>query len=148
MAVSPNSARLRKLMKETVDIARNVQVISLTGAGATKTLAASESGAVILMGGSDESTLTLPPVTDGLWFKVFVTTEHEHVIQAQSDVMQGNYRHNSATTTMTRVAIADKGKLTLHSSGRAIGDTLEFYSDGTNWYVDGIVNNALTQATL
>jgi len=135
-------------MKTTKDIGRNVEVISLTGSGATKILVAGESGSIILLGGSDASTVTLPPVEDGLWFKIYVTSEAQHVVKAQSDVMQGNYRHNSATTTMTRIAISDKGKLTLHSSGRAIGDTLEFYCDGTNWYVDGIVNNALTQATL
>ena len=148
MAVTPNSARLKKLMGITNDVPHRVNTITLSGSGATKTLVASESGAIIFMGGSDASTLTLPAVADGLYFEVYVTSAFLHIIQAQDDVLQGNYRHNSALTTMTRVAIADKGKLTLHSSGRAIGDRLQFWCDGTNWWVDGIVNNALTEATL
>ena len=157
MAVTPNLARLKKLMAEiTTDIAMTgarlngleQQTISLTGSGATKQLEASDSGCVVFMSGSDPSTLTLPAVADGLRFTVYITSAQIHVIQAKSNVMQGNYRHNSATTTMTRVAIANKGKLTLHSSDRAIGDRLEFWCDGTNWYVDGIVNNALTEGTV
>ena len=124
------------------------QTITLSGAGATKTLTADDSGAIVFMGGSDASTLTLPAPADGLYFEVFATTALSHIVQATDDILQGNYRHNSATTTMTRVLIEDKGKITLHASGRAVGDRLQFWCDGTNWWVDGIVNNAVTLATL
>ena len=148
MAVTPNSARLKKLMGVTNEIPHRLNTITLSGTGATKTLVAAESGAIVFMGGSDASTLTLPAPEDGLYFTVYATTALSHIMVATDDIFQGNYRHNSATTTMTRVAIADKGKLTLHASGRAIGDRLQFWCDGTNWWVDGIVNNALTEETL
>ena len=144
MAVTPNKARLKKLMGIT-DTPRRVEVVSIDS---NTTLAASQSGTIVFLGGGSATTLTLPAVEAGLHFEVYVTTEQQHVIAAQSNVMQGNYRHNTAATTIVRVAISDKGKLTLHSSGRAIGDRLLFWCDGTNWYVDGFVNNALTQGTV
>jgi len=143
MAVSPNKARLRKLMGET-NTPRRVKVVSVS----TDTeLSADQSGSIIFLGGGSARTLTLPAISAGLTYEVYITTEHQHIIAAQTAVLQGNYRHNSATTTMTRVAIVNKKTLTLHSSGRAIGDRLQFWCDGTNWYVDGIVNNALTLGT-
>lgn len=125
------------------------QTITLSGSGATKVLTADDSGSIIFMGGSDASTLTLPAPEEGLNFEVYVTTEHQHIIQTTglAAVLQGNYRHNSAATTIVRVAITDGKKLTLHSSGRAKGDRLQFWCDGTNYHVDGIVNQALTVTT-
>jgi len=145
MAVTPNRQRLKKLMGITEEVPRRMNVISVTGA--TKVLSATDSGALVLMANAGGiCTITLPAPDVGLHFEIYAATEQEHVIQATAAILQGNYRHNSATTTMTRVAITDKTSLTLHNSGRAIGDRLEFWSDGTNWYVDGIVNNVLTLA--
>jgi hypothetical protein len=127
-----------------VNTPRRVEVVTVKS---NTTLSETQSGSIIFLGGASATTLTLPAIDAGLFFEVYITSEQEHVISAQTAVLQGNYRHNSATTTMTRVAIADKKTLTLHSSGRAIGDRLLFWCDGTNWYVDGIVNNTLTQGT-
>jgi len=146
MAISPNKARLKKLMGITDAVPRRLNVITVTATA--RILDADESGAFVLLTGGSPSTLTLPVPAAGLHYEVYIGSEQEHIVQAQSNVMQGNYRHNSATTTMTRIAVSNKGKLTLHSSGRAIGDRLQFWSDGTDWYVDGIVNNAVTQATI
>ena len=51
MAVTPNSARLKKLMGLTNDVPHRLNTITLSGSGATKTLVATESGAIIFMGG-------------------------------------------------------------------------------------------------
>ena len=144
MAVSPNKARLRKLMGQT-NTPRRQQVISVTS---NTTLKDDQAGSIIFLGGGSATTLTLPAVSAGLHYEVYITTEEQHVIAAATNVMQGNYRHNSDATTMTRVAISNKGTLTLHSTGREIGDRLQFWCDGTNWYVDGIVNNLLGQGTV
>tara|TARA_R110000851_G_scaffold91581_4_gene199905 strand:+ start:864 stop:1307 length:444 start_codon:yes stop_codon:yes gene_type:complete len=147
MAVTPNRQRLKKLMGITEEVPRRMNVISVTDA--TKVLSATDSGALVLMANaSGICTITLPAPDVGLHFEIYAATAQLHKIQTDSEatILQGNYRHNSATTTMTRIAVVDKKSITLHSSGRAIGDRLEFWSDGTNWYVDGIVNNTLTLA--
>ena len=145
MAVTPNSARLKKLMGITNDVPHRMNTITVTST--TRTLQPSESGAIVFLAGT-ACTVTLPAPADGLYYEFYSTTEVLHIVQAQTNVINGNYRHNSATTTMTRVAVVNQGKLTLHSSGRAIGDRLQFWSDGTNWWLDGIVNHALTVTTV
>lgn len=139
----------RELQMNGATIVGNMRkTISLTGADATQTLTADDNGAIIFMGGSNASEVTLPAVQDGLWFEVYMTTAHEHIVKAKTNVMQGNYRHNSNSTTMTRVAISNKGKLTINSSHAKIGDRLQFWCDGTNWHVDGITNNVLVLGTV
>jgi len=122
------------------------QVVSLTGAGATKTLTADDTGAIVKMGGSNASTVTLPSVSVGLKFRFVAVTAHAHVINGGASVIEGGYHHNTNAATVARVAILNKSSLTLHNSNSAIADTLEFWSDGTSWYVSGIVNDVITQA--
>jgi hypothetical protein len=122
------------------------QVVSLTGAGATKVLTADDSGAIVKMGGSNASTVTLPAVSAGLKFRFVAVTAFAHVINGGSNVVEGGYHHNTNGATVARVAIVNKSTLTLHNSNSAIADTLEFWSDGTSWYVNGIVNDIITQA--
>tara|TARA_R110002074_G_scaffold45569_3_gene117733 strand:+ start:214 stop:687 length:474 start_codon:yes stop_codon:yes gene_type:complete len=123
------------------------QVVTLSGAGATETLSASDSGAIVNMGGSNASTVTLPAVGAGLSFRFVATTAHAHVINGGESVIEGGYHHNTNAATVARVAIVNKSALTLHNSNSAIADTLEFWSDGTSWYVSGIVNDVITQTS-
>ena len=146
MAVQPNKARLKKLMSITSDVPRKMNIITVSAT--TKKLSAEDSGAFVILTGGSASTAILPAPEAGLHFEFYAGSAEVHIIQAGSNVIQGNYRHNTAATTIVRVAVEDKGKLTLHSSNRAIGDRLELWSDGTSWYVDGIVNNALTLGTV
>jgi hypothetical protein len=103
MAVTPNKARLKKLMGIT-DTPRKLSVLNVSS---DTTLTAGQSGTMIFLGGGSATTLTLPAVESGLHFEVYITTEQQHVIAAQDTVLQGNYRHNSATTTCTRIAISN-----------------------------------------
>jgi hypothetical protein len=120
-------------------------LISLTGAGATATLTAEDTGCVVKMGGSNASTVTLPAVAAGLSFRFVAVTAHAHVITGGAAVIEGGYHHNSNGGTVARVAIVNKTTITLHNSNSAIADTLECWSDGTSWYMSGIVNDAITQ---
>ena len=122
------------------------QVVTLSGADATKTLTADDSGAIVQMGGSNASTVTLPAVQAGLSFRFVATTAHAHIINGGATKMQGGYHHNTNASTIDRIAISNKSSLTLHNSNAAIGDTLECWCDGTNWYFSGIVNDVITQA--
>ena len=123
------------------------QVITLSGAGATKTLEATDSGAIVQLGGSDLSVVTLPAVEAGLNFRFVATTAaFAHKIDGGASVIQGGYHHNTNAATVARVAVVDKSSLALHSLNTMIGDTLDLWCDGTNWYVNGIVNDVITQA--
>ncbi len=142
MAVTPNRQRLKKLMGITEEVPRRMNVISVTGA--TKVLSATDSGALVLMANAGGiCTITLPAPDVGLHFEIYAATEQLHKIQTDSEatILQGNYRHNTNATTIVRVAVVDKKSITL-GSNKAIGDRLEFWSDGTNWYIDGIINDA------
>lgn len=123
------------------------QVITLSGAGATKTLEATDSGAIVQLGGSDLSVVTLPAVEAGLNFRFVATTAtFAHKIDGGAGVIQGGYHHNTNAATIARVAVVDKSSLALHGTSTRIGDTLDLWCDGTNWYVNGIVNDVITQA--
>tara|TARA_R100000664_G_C2648954_1_gene70465 strand:- start:39 stop:503 length:465 start_codon:yes stop_codon:yes gene_type:complete len=124
----------------------NTDVISLTGAGATRALTADDSGAIVRMGGSNASTVTLPSAAEGLKFRFVATTAHAHVINGGAASIQGGYHHNTNAATVARVAVSDKSSLTLHNSNAAQGDTLEMWCDGEDWHVSGIVNDVITQA--
>ena len=122
------------------------QIIILSGSGATKTLTSTDSGAIVALGGSDISTVTLPAVEKGLHFRFVATTAaFAHKIQGGASVIQGGYHHNTAGTTIVRIAVEDKTSLALHGSSTMIGDTLEFWCDGTNWIVSGIINAVISQ---
>mgnify|MGYP003121432257 CR=1 FL=1 len=122
------------------------QVVSLTGASASRQLTAEDSGAIINMAGSNASTVTLPALKSGIKFRFVATTAHAHIINGGATKMQGGYHHNTNAATIARVAISNKTSLTLHNSNSAQGDTLECWCDGTNWHFSGIVNDVITQA--
>ena len=121
-------------------------VVSIIGSGTTKVLLASESGAIVRMGGSNFSTVTLPAVQAGLNFRFVAVTAHAHLINGGNSVIEGGYHHNSNTTTCTRVPILNKTSLKLNGTNPLIGDTLECWCDGVSWYFSGIVNHVITQA--
>jgi hypothetical protein len=122
------------------------KTITLTGADATHSLTSEETGAVVLMGGSNTSTVTLPAVSAGLRYTFVASSAQNHLINGGASVIQGSYFHSANKGTVAHVAISNKVSLKLHDTNPAIGDHLEFWCDGTNWYVSGLVNNALTQA--
>tara|TARA_Y100000310_G_scaffold307283_1_gene349250 strand:+ start:789 stop:1265 length:477 start_codon:yes stop_codon:yes gene_type:complete len=128
------------------NFANVIKVASLTGAGATKTLTAADSGTLVILNGSDASTVTLPGVANGLHFKIIAGSAYAHVIQGATDVLQGCVWDNSDGATLARTAIADKGKITL--ANPAIGDHITVISNGTNWYVEGWLNDTPSLGTL
>jgi len=108
----------------------------------TVQLTQAQSGATVILGGSGVGTATLPAVAAGIWFNFMVVSVHQHVINGGASVMQGCIHHNTNGSTLARVAGANESSLTLHASNAAIGDSVRIVSDGTNWYVDGVVNDA------
>jgi hypothetical protein len=94
----------------------NTDVVTLTGSGATRALTADDSGAIVNMGGSNASTVTLPTAAEGLKFRFVATTAHAHVINGGASSIQGGYHHNTNAATVARVAISNKSSLTLHKA--------------------------------
>ena len=118
------------------------QVISLTGAGATQSLTASDSGALVVLAGSNPSTVTLPAAQAGAEFEIFAASAYNHVINGGNSKIQGAIYDNSNATTLARTAVTNRSSITLANG--AIGDCLTLISDGTNWYVKGWVNDTPT----
>tara|TARA_Y100000593_G_C4043014_1_gene206103 strand:+ start:48 stop:449 length:402 start_codon:yes stop_codon:yes gene_type:complete len=123
----------------------NSVLTTITVSNTTKVLVNTDSGALILATGAGASTVTLPAVEDGLHFKFFAGSAQAHVLKAATAVIQGFVYDNTNGTTLARTAIADKLSITLVNP--AIGDVMNVWSDGTNWYVDGILNQTPTLGT-
>ena len=68
-------------LNQTTLVGSLQKTISLTGAGAEKILTADDNGALIILGGSNASTVELPVVSDGLRFTVYATTLTEQRLQ-------------------------------------------------------------------
>tara|TARA_B100000287_G_C20004893_1_gene532111 strand:- start:38 stop:502 length:465 start_codon:yes stop_codon:yes gene_type:complete len=121
-------------------------VIKLTGAGATRQLSAEDSHAVVIWAGSNASTCTLPALQEGLRYTFFSATAHAHVLNGGVSKLQGSVIHNTNGTTLARQAVSNRTSITMHASNGAVGDFVECWCDGTNWYVQARTNNAVTLA--
>ena len=113
-------------------LALNVETIT----GAT-TLTASDSGKLFTLSGSAGAQVTLPSVSIvgfNARFTVgatFATTNW--TIVSPTSVIQG-----SADVNSTLVPGANENTISFVASAETIGDYIEIYSDGTNFYAYGI----------
>ena len=148
MAFSQNIARLRDLLqnfdigevKLLKDMSHQKAVLSV---GSDKTLDPSESGRLVwLESSSGAFDLTLPSVAAGLHYRMMVT-EHTPTgaitIAAGSAIIFGKINE-------TEVDTGDDGPGSNGNTGvsnliigvsAVRGDWVEFYSDGTSWYIHG-----------
>ena len=148
MAFSQNIARLRSLLKNfQVDEVKLLKGLSeqraVVSVGSTKTLDPLESGRLVWLESSGGAfTLTLPSVAAGLHYRMMVT-EHTPTgaitIAAGSAIIFGKINEtevddgedgpgSSAATGVSNLIIG----VSAHK-----GDWVEFYSDGTGWYIHG-----------
>tara|TARA_R110002110_G_scaffold58154_6_gene165422 strand:- start:423 stop:884 length:462 start_codon:yes stop_codon:yes gene_type:complete len=149
MGNQPSAARMKKLMggnKITPsDIGAPTQqrkTISIDNT--SRDLLDTESGAMIFLGGAGIATVTLPAMGEaGVYFNFMTTDVLRHVINGGAGLLQGCIHHNTAGTTIGRVAIVDGVSITMHISAQAIGDRIRITSNGTNWYVEGLTNAAV-----
>jgi hypothetical protein len=154
MPFNQNIDRLKKLLQDFA-VPRIMMTGQLTGDRkklyqTTKVLTVSDSGALLQpVSGIAVYTLPLAADSEGVHFTFISGVAGAHVIKTTGleSTMYGAYTHNGGAfgTTYTRVAIDDKASLT-HLVGSSLGDTLHFYSNGTNWMVEGHSHAALTQA--
>jgi len=118
-------------------------IVSLEGEGAVRVLTGADSGAIVRLGGSNLSTVTLPALAAGLNFRFVAVTAFAHKIQGGASKIQGGYHHNNNGTTCNHVPVANRTSIAL-GGNVVVGDTLEMWSDGVNWYVNGLINGAAT----
>ena len=114
----------------------------------SRTLLASESGAMVFLGGAGIATCSLPAMGNaGVYFDFMTIDVLRHVINGGAGLLQGCIHHNTAATTIGRVAVTNGVSITMHISAQAIGDRIRITSNGTNWYVEGLTNAAVGIAT-
>jgi len=148
MAFSQNIARLRSLLKEfdigEVKLLKDMSYQRATMSVSTdKTLDPSESGRLVFVtGASGTVALTLPSAAAGLHYRVMVTEDtpsNAITIGAGSAIIFGKVNE-------TEVDTGDDGPGSSGATGvsnviigtSAIkGDFVEFYSDGSAWYMFG-----------
>tara|TARA_Y100000310_G_scaffold309351_1_gene353345 strand:- start:592 stop:1053 length:462 start_codon:yes stop_codon:yes gene_type:complete len=107
------------------------------------TLTASDSGSVVFLDGSTTHDVTLPSAKAGLCFTFFLTdaTADVDVVQAGASedfvgaIVDGAGTKDSGTASDTKIIFDQSG-------GATVGDWVYLISDGTNWYVQGLCDNA------
>jgi hypothetical protein len=103
-----------------------------------------ETGSVIVLTRGSATTVTLPALAKGLNFRILMGSAQAHVIDGGAAKIQGDLIDCSNAATLARTAVTNITSIT--TANTAIGDYLDFLSDGTNWYVTGIINDTPTLA--
>ena len=148
MAFSQNIARLRDLLqnfevgevKLLKDMSYQKAVLSV---GSAKTLDPSESGRLVFLESSAGAfQITLPSVAAGLHYRLMVTEDTPTgaiTIAAGSAIIVGKI--NETEVDDTEAGPGSNGNtgvsnLIIGTTAHR-GDWVEFYSDGTSWYIHG-----------
>lgn len=109
----------------------------------TNVITASESGKTFFLDLVGGFTSTLPVVAAGLRFRFIVktapTTAYIITTNAGANLLYGHMLERAGTAG---VAGAAQDTFNFVASQAKIGDWVEFYSDGTNWYYHGMVDVA------
>ena len=133
------------------ELAEKVQKPSDTEAiTAANTITAAESGTRFVMNTATARIQTLPTAAAGLeyWFYVGATEptgSHTIVTASSANVIVGNV--SSPEDAAGNVAtVTDADTISLVASKAVHGDYVHVWSDGTNWYLDGMckVQDAIT----
>tara|TARA_A100001201_G_scaffold35987_1_gene37994 strand:- start:11265 stop:11684 length:420 start_codon:yes stop_codon:yes gene_type:complete len=108
---------------------------------AAVTLTAADSGKWYKLDASAGVTVTLPSVKSGLNFRFVVAsafaTTNFIIDSAEGDNINGILVVNGAS-----VAASGEDQINFVASAESIGDFVELWSDGSNWFVYGIGNSA------
>lgn len=109
----------------------------------TNVILAAENGRTYYLDLIGGFTSTLPAPALGLWFRFIVktapTTAYIITTNAGADILYGMMMERAGGAG---VAGAGRDTFNFVASQAKIGDWVEFYSDGTNWYYRGMVDVA------
>ena len=129
-------------LKLKTDAAGNVVSVAATKVlTAASTLTAADSGKTLFLGSATDFATTLPAPAAGLNFRFIVktlatTTAHTIVTNGGADLIFGQILSSDGLAA-TLASAKDTVNLTKGATGGVVGDSIEFLSDGTNWYVKG-----------
>lgn len=125
-------------INQACDESANSEVVA-----ATNVIEASESGKTFFLNAAGGFTSTLPAPALGLRFRFIVktapTTSYVITTNGGSNIMYGHMLERAGTAG---VAGAARDTFNFVANQSIIGDWVEFYSDGTNWYYHGMVDVA------
>lgn len=117
---------------------RNAEVVTTTNV-----IAATENGTTYYLNAAGGFTSTLPAPALGLKFRFIVktapTTAYIIVTTSGANLMYGMMLERAGTAG---VAGAARDTFNFVANQAIVGDWVEFYSDGTNWYYHGMVDVA------
>jgi hypothetical protein len=108
----------------------------------TRAIEASDSGKTFYLGDVDGFTCTLPAPALGLKYRFIVKlapTEASYIIDTGAANIMYGMIETSPVDDAARAVTAQQ-KITFVVDVALIGDWVELQSDGTNWYVSGMVN--------
>jgi len=155
MAISTNLERLN--YDSTDGCIAPGQHVEVIAAGSTKTLAAADSGALVMLDQADGSIITLPTPALGIKFTFAVTvsvTSNSHIIGgAAGEFLLGGLQMMIDTTAVSEGQFLDGAThLTLthngSTTGGLIGTVYEFTGiSTTQWNVTGLCAGSGTLAT-
>ncbi len=128
----------------TAPVLTNPVVSGLVGPGsaeivtATNVILASESGTTYFLNSATEFVSTLPAPALGLCFRFIVTAapsgaSYTVVCSAAATLIKGHVL--TSATAIADSGTAGEGTLTFVDGQAVAGDWAEFWSDGTNWFV-------------
>jgi len=113
---------------------------------ASNVITADESGSVFFLNSGTEFASTLPAPVAGLHFTFIVKAapsgaNYTIVTNGGSNIIQGQ-----AVVNCAAVPAVDEDSINLVSAAAAVGDDVELWCDGTNWYVagQGVAAGAIT----
>lgn len=111
---------------------------------ATNVITAIENGKTFFLAAAAGFETTLPAVAAGLRFKFIVktapTSNGYTITGSPADSIFGTVACSGAEATINGVTASAADNVILVHNQAAVGDFVEFYCDGTNWYVTGNVN--------
>ncbi len=120
-------------------IVDNTEVVA-----ATNVITAAESGKTFFLNVATGFESTLPTAAAGLHFRFIVATAPTSngytITGTPADKIYGTVACSGAEATINGVTASAADNVILVHNEAKIGDLVEFFCDGTNWYVTGNVN--------
>jgi hypothetical protein len=125
-------------LNQVVDELNDPSRFVLTKTAASE-LTAEDSGSTIYLNSATGFATTLPAPAPGLKFKFIVKTaptsgNHTIVTKGSANIIQGN--SFVSATAGTGVPAVNEDSINLIANQAAVGDNVDLWSDGTNWYVN------------
>ena len=115
------------------------RVVSLTGA---TTLTETQSGSQLVLNLAGGFTTTLPKPKSGLKYRFTVginpTTSYYVVTDGGDNIFYGSIQESETDSTEDGPTAAGADSIEFTAAAAVPGDYVEVWSDGTNWYIDGM----------